>query len=305
MYEDQGARIAASVRRWGEKVFSSVFGSGPARDAYLGMRARGDVELVFRPASPSLLGLPWELMADPARDRPLALEVAGVGRSLPVAPDATQTVAVPGGRLRVLMVISRSAGGGDVGYRMIARPLLGRLEAVRGAVDLVVLRPPTLEGLRAELAAAAAAGTPYQVVHFDGHGAMPGRLGGAGSPLLFVGSADEGVLVFEKPGGGADDVAASRVAQVLADAKVPVVVLNACQSAAVGKELEAAVATAPRDWLPREVTKPAGTCPRHDGLRAGLRCRCAMLDLSRYGTDVTCAARRREIQPSQLGRRNA
>ena len=35
----------------------------------------------------------------------------------------------------------------------------------------------------------------------------------------------------------------SRVAQVLAAARVPVVVLNACQSGAVGQELEAAVAT--------------------------------------------------------------
>jgi tetratricopeptide (TPR) repeat protein len=243
VYEDQGARIGASLREWGEQVFSSVFGSGLARDAYLGMRARGDVELVFRSASPLLLGLPWELMADPGRDRPLALEVAGVGRSLPVAPDAAQTVAVPGGRLRVLMVISRPAGGGDVGYRMIARPLLERLEAVRGAVDLVVLRPPTLEALRGELAAATAAGTPYQVVHFDGHGVMPGRSRGAGGGLTFGSQEGEGVLVFEKPGGGADHVLASRVAQVLADAKVPVVVLNACQSAAVGKELEAAVAT--------------------------------------------------------------
>jgi CHAT domain len=203
----------------------------------------GNFALVFRSASPSLLGLPWELMADPGRDRPLALEVAGVGRSLPVAPDAPQTVAVPGGRLRVLMVISRPAGGGDVGYRMIARPLLERLEAVRGAVDLVVLRPPTLEALRTELTAAGAAGAPYQVVHFDGHGVMPGRPGGAASPLMFAAAAGEGVLVFEKPGGGADHVAASRVAQVLTDANVPVVVLNACQSAAVGKELEAAVAT--------------------------------------------------------------
>jgi len=243
VYEDKGARIGASLREWGEQVFLSVFGSGSARDAYLGMRARGDVELVFRSASPSLLGLPWELMADPARDRPLALEVAGVGRSLPVAPDAAQTVAVPGGKLRVLMVISRPGGDRDVGYRMIARPLLERLEAVRGVVDLMVLRPPTLEALRAELAAAVAAGTPYQVVHFDGHGFMPGRPGGAGSPLTFAAPAGEGVLVFEKPGGGADHVPASRVAQVLTDAKVPVVVLNACQSAAVGKELEAAVAT--------------------------------------------------------------
>jgi tetratricopeptide (TPR) repeat protein len=54
----------------------------------------------------------------------------------------------------------------------------------------------------------------------------------------------EGVLAFEKPGGGAELVGASKVAAALAEGKVPVVVLNACQSGAVGKELEASVATA-------------------------------------------------------------
>src|SRR5204863_5399362 len=38
-------------------------------------------------------------------------------------------------------------------------------------------------------------------------------------------------------------VAAADVARVLAEARVPVVVLNACQSGAVGKQVEAAVAT--------------------------------------------------------------
>ena len=54
----------------------------------------------------------------------------------------------------------------------------------------------------------------------------------------------EGVLAFEQPGGGSDHVAASKVAAALAEGKVPVVVLNACQSGAVGKDLEASVATA-------------------------------------------------------------
>ena len=242
VYEDRGARIKASLGEWGKQVFTSLFGSGPARDAYLKLRALSDMEIVFRSSSPSLLGLPWELMADPGQDHPLALETAGVSRSLQMAPDAAGTVAVPGGRLRVLMVIARPAGSGDVGYRMIARPLLERLDAVRGSVDLVVLRPPTLEALRAELDRAVTAGEPYQVVHFDGHGVMSGRRGGADG-LTFAGPPAEGELVFEKPGGGADHVPSSRVAQVLADAKVPVVVLNACQSGAVGKELEAAVAT--------------------------------------------------------------
>ena len=141
------------------------------------------------------------------------------------------------------MVISRPAGAADVGFRMIARPLLERLEAVRGQVELVVLRPPTLDALAGTLAEAAAAGEPFQVVHFDGHGVLVGRAAGAGAPGMYQDAASEGMLVFQAADGGRDPVPASRVAQVLAAARVPVVVLNACQSGAVGKQLEAAVAT--------------------------------------------------------------
>ena len=56
-------RWQARLAGWGEAVFAAVFGSGPARDAYQRMRARtAGLELVFRSASPGLLGLPWELM---------------------------------------------------------------------------------------------------------------------------------------------------------------------------------------------------------------------------------------------------
>ena len=236
--------MAAHLAEWGRVVFEAVFASPHARHAYESVRAgRSPVEVVFQSKSPGLLGLPWELMADPARPRPLALDVAGVSRSLPTS-DLAKTIEIPGGRLRVLMVISRPAGAADVGYRMIARPLLQRLDAVRGRVDLVVLRPPTLDALGQVLAAAARSGEPFQAVHFDGHGVLPGRRPpGAGAPHMFHSPGPEGVLVFEKPDGSADEVPASRVAQVLAVAQVPVVVLNACQSGAVGKDLEAAVAT--------------------------------------------------------------
>ena len=203
------------------------------------------MELVFRSPEPGLLGLPWELMRGP--DGPVALRLAGVSRALPVA-DLAATAAVAGGRLRVLMVISRPAGTEDVGYQMVARPLLERLGAVRGQVDLVVLRPPTLQALRTQLAEAAEAGRPFQVVHFDGHGILPGRPAGGpgpgGRPVMLAGPAAEGVLAFEQPDGGSEAVSASQFAAVLRDAKVPVVVLNACQSGAVGKDLEASVATA-------------------------------------------------------------
>ena len=125
---------------------------------------------------------------------------------------------------------------------MIARPLLERLDAVRGEVNLIVLRPPTLDALQYALAQANAQGQPFHVVHFDGHGVLTGRrTARAGAPLRHAGG--EGILSFENRVGGAHRVPATRVAQVLADAKVPVVVLNACQSGAVGEDLEAAVAT--------------------------------------------------------------
>jgi hypothetical protein len=227
VYGDRGPRVQAALPGWGTAMFSAVFGPGAGRESHVRLRdGSAGVEVVFRSASAALLGLPWELMCD--QDGPLALSLAGLSRCLPTV-ELAETVEVPGTRLRVLMVISRPARGGDMGYRLIARPLLERLDAVRGDVDLTVLRPPTLDALRGRVTAAVAAGEPFHVVHFDGHGALsPGQ---------------EGVLVFERPRGGSHLVPASEVAAALAGGQVPVVVLNACQSGAVGKELEAAVAT--------------------------------------------------------------
>ena len=243
VWEDRGPAVQAKLTSWGDLVFGSVFGPGPARDVYQRARDKG-LEVVFRSAEPGLLALPWELMRDSAG--PVALGRGGISRSLPVA-DGAGTLEVAGGRLRVLMVISRPAGAADVGYQMVARPLLERLDAVRGEVDLTVLRPPTFDALADALKAAAARDEPFHVVHFDGHGAMPGRARGAvvvgGRAAMMTGPA-EGVLAFEKPGGGSDQVAASKVAAMLAEGRVPVAVLNACQSGAVGKDLEASVATA-------------------------------------------------------------
>ena len=154
VWEDRGPRIEKQLASWGEAIFGWVFRAGPARDAYQRAREQ-DLALVVRSASPALLGLPWELMRGPAG--PAALNFAGFSRTL-AGTDLARTLEVPGRRLRVLMVISRPAGTGDVGYRLVARPLLDRLGAVHGEVDLVVLRPPTLGALRDALERAAAAG---------------------------------------------------------------------------------------------------------------------------------------------------
>jgi hypothetical protein len=94
VWEDRGPAIQGRLAGWGDLVFGSVFGTGPARDAYQRARDRG-MEMVFRSAEPGLLGLPWELMHDGTG--PVALGAGGISRSLPVTGRAG-TLHEPGGR---------------------------------------------------------------------------------------------------------------------------------------------------------------------------------------------------------------
>lgn len=245
-YAGRGEAIAQRLSAWGQLMFTGLFGAGPARDAYIGLRSRtgsrNAVQIVVRSGSPTWLGLPWELMTDPDRSpAPLVLDGVSVARSLPTPIGAAFDVG--GELLRVLMVISRPRGVADVGYRMIARHLVSRLELVAGKVELVVLRPPTVDSLEATLRAAREAGNPFQIVHFDGHGVLTGNHARAdGADSYADPNSGVGMLLFEHPGGGDDPVPAERIGRVLADGQVPVVVLNACQSGAVGKQVEATVA---------------------------------------------------------------
>ena len=249
VYEQRGARVEAALAGWGEALFASVFGAGAARDAYVAVRSRGvAAQVVVRSGDERALGLPWELLRDPGQPDALALSGVAVTRMLPSQVPAPG-VRAAGERLRVLMVIARPAGAQDVGYQMVARRLLPLLSGLRGAVELTVLRPPSFARFEQVLTEAARAGEPFQVVHFDGHGAfasVPSVTGGGGGggfdPTRFAGPAS-GMLAFEREGGGADLVEAARVGRVLAGARVPLVVLNACQSGQVGAAVEAGVAT--------------------------------------------------------------
>ncbi|OLT30517.1 hypothetical protein BJF83_24720 [Nocardiopsis sp. CNR-923] len=248
-YADKGQAVAEKMTEWGTALFDTVFAPGPWREAYGALRARATpAEIVIQSTSPLHLGLPWELLHDPQRDRPLVLDGIGIVRSLPTNP-LEPAFPLEQKNLRVLMVIARPHGEKDVSYRLIARPLLERLEAVRGKVDLIVLRPPTLDRLQEVLEQAVREGRPFQVVHFDGHGAFGPTPPPGPDPerewdrRLFQGAIPQGMLAFEKPQGGTHLVEATQVAAVLAEGQVPVVVLNACQSGQLEAVAEAAIAT--------------------------------------------------------------
>jgi len=244
VYEDRGREIEARLPELGERLFDSLFGQGKAgRDAYLRGRESSSWELWLASSSPEFLSLPWELLRDPKRGTPLALDLAGVHRTIESQDPPFE--ARSGETLKVLMVIARPYGPRDVPYRTVARPLLERLKPVAGKVELEVLRPPTFDRLKERLREAAEAGGPFQILHFDGHGSFqPAVRGGSPDPLRYGSGRQEGVLLFETETGGESLAGASELAPVLRDAGVPLLVLNACQSGMVGgASPEASVAT--------------------------------------------------------------
>jgi hypothetical protein len=215
---DQLTRIRDAQRKIGEVLYAALF-AGDA--AALGARVRAEGDAALRVEIRDELydaAVPWELLADPGVEEPLALRAASFVRTIGTVAQAPADRAVR----RVLLLISRPGGVYDIGYWTVAYELWRTLSALpRVKVD--VLRPPTFDALDDRLRAAAAAGVPYTAVHFDGHGVIENPFGAA---------RDTGYLVFETPGrGGPDFVDGTTLGRVLAGHDVLLLTMNACRSA--------------------------------------------------------------------------
>ena len=121
------------------------------------------------------------------------------------------------------------------------------LVAAGGGVDrtaelparVTILRPPTFERLREHLRERPAY---YHIVHFDGHGGYgTGSVSGDGAPHLFRGP--QGCWCLKNEHGQPDPVPADRLGALLREYRIPVMVLNACQSAMVDDRAEDAFAS--------------------------------------------------------------
>jgi tetratricopeptide (TPR) repeat protein len=257
---DPAPALAAEVEHMltglGVALFRAVFHSGDgARDLWATVRDRLPslrVEVESDVDGSALL--PWELLRDPATQSPLACAAAAFVRTHPgTARGPVLPPPASGGRLRVLLVICRPAGGDDVPFRSVAGQLVRHGGHPRSAVDLDVLRPPTFARLEEVLRTAARAGAPYQVVHFDGHGTWASLTTGNGgrdgdgvdgdeavelSPtrlgvLSPIRPGAHGYLLFEAPGLPENRllVDGPALGRLLAETGVGVLVLNACRSA--------------------------------------------------------------------------
>ena len=251
----------ARLEQTGAALFRHVFGGGDAagiweraRDRLAGVRVEVDADPGAGP------GLAWELLRDPGRNAPVALDAGAFVRTHLQAAGHPDLPEPAGDRLRVLLVICRPGRGEDVPFRSVASRLVRGGAGQMEGLDLDVLRPATFARLSQVLHAAKDAGRPYHVVHFDGHGtwldladlaedADGGEEGGGAagdgsgltvSPLRYevpvagtVRPGQHGYLLFEDPGSADNQQLADgpTMGRLLVDTGVPVLVLNACRSA--------------------------------------------------------------------------
>src|SRR5436305_14559887 len=216
-------RIERNLDEWGHKLHDALF-TAPENRALLKELLAGPEprELTLATRDSELLRLPWELMADDAGS--LAQRVS-VRRQLETPEKTTPRPAeLP---LRMLYIVSRPSDAGFIDPRLTAKALLDALDPLGGSVRVDFCRPPTLARMEEMLRDAQRSAEPYGLVHFDGHG-------------TFQAESQSGFLCFEESAyisgeSATDFVHSDHLGKLLARYEIPLVVLEACRSASVGK----------------------------------------------------------------------
>lgn len=221
--------VERDIDRVGTDLFRAAFDSNDsARALWESIRSTvSDTTFHVALEGTGAADLPWELIRDPLDPVPLACRAEAFVR-VPAATGADEP-ALPATRaLRVLSVISRPGGTADVRFRSVAAHVLHA--AVRQPMEFVVLRPSTFDALADAVHAAHAAGRPYSVLHFDGHGTYEDLVAKYADMRR---QRPRGYLMFEDPDSrvGAEPIDGSTLGRLLVRYDVPIVMLNACRSA--------------------------------------------------------------------------
>jgi tetratricopeptide (TPR) repeat protein len=245
------ARIESRMADMGTDLFRAVFESSEtARRLWARLQpSLADTRIEIITEIREATAIPWELLRDPLTCTPLALEAAGFVRTQAdqarTARPLDQSPLEAGeSKIRILLAICRPRGREDVPFRSVASRILRSLsQDARDVVQLDVLRPATFEQLAKTLRAAKRAGQPYHVLHFDGHGTYmdmpePDKLAAFLKTLGVVTlgkprAGRHGYVLFENPqaASNAELVDGDSLGKLMVETGVPVLVLNACQSA--------------------------------------------------------------------------
>lgn len=208
--------VEANLRIWGKQLFDAVFAEPDARSVYADFRnsERDRRHIAIYTTDPQVLRLPWELLADEqgylfTKRRPI-----GIRRRIQKSQTTPRNpFQLP---VNVLMVVSRPDDAGFIDPRSSAEALLNAIKPIRDRVNVEFLYPPTLDALDDRLGNSSL--PAVHVVHFDGHG-------------VYDAASGLGYLAFEQADHKTHLVDAEHLGNLLNETGVPLMVLDACQSA--------------------------------------------------------------------------
>ncbi|MEA2604902.1 MAG: hypothetical protein QOF89_5894 [Acidobacteriota bacterium] len=263
MAQERAEGIASKLPGWGQELYQAALGKESARDVLTAWQSASqasdtaerrfsvqvDRELpegspeearaAAGEAATELLALPWELLHDGRSWLFQGKHAVRVRRRLPNRhPQPARPTALP---VRILLVSPRpekDGKGNRIGYidhRVSARPLIEAVENLGDLARLQILQPPTYIALEKALLAGDKS-YPFDVVHFDGHGVYDRRLGLGG--LCFEDPNDEDKLEERT----LDFVDATKLAGLVREHRIPLVFLEACQTAVAEVDPTASVA---------------------------------------------------------------
>lgn len=246
VFTERAKRIEEKLPHWGHELYDAATAAQSARelladwqlategierrfsifvDSRLPEGSGVDEQLAANEAASGLLALPWELMHDGRSFLFQGQNPVRVRRCLPKerAEKAIES-SLP---IRILLVSPRpeDESAAYIDHRISARPLVDAVESLGELAELTVLAPPTFQALQQALRKASDAGKRFDVIHFDGHGVY-NRERGLGA-LCFEDPQDS-----EKMSKRASElIDAEKLAALIRDYRVPLVFLEACQSA--------------------------------------------------------------------------
>ena len=210
------------LREVGQQLFAALLGQGEVAGCYrasaaLAAASEQELRVVVRIGDPVLAGLPWEAMYDAANGAYVCRRGQLV-RHVDVPSAATPLMVNP--PLRILAVVSSPRGSAALDVAAERRQLDGALSPLTDARRAELVWAPSADwaGLQETLLRG-----PWHVLHFVGHGAF--------DPVQ-----QEGVLTLTRQDGEADPVRASRLVDLLRQARPAprLVVLNSCSGATTG-----------------------------------------------------------------------
>ncbi|MDD3326480.1 MAG: tetratricopeptide repeat protein [Zoogloea sp.] len=267
--DDQARRIRQRLAEIGQALFDAACGAHRAAQRLFDrFQESTDAQRVLTIESQHapILALPWELLHDSTphgnflfRDKP----PISVRRRIPGATGGRASSRLADKeRLHLLFVVSRPGDAGFLDPRADPAAVMDAVDAhAPGRVTWECLHPATLDALHARLDDDTL--PPVDILHFDGHGTFrqlseedvhraPALYGGdvlreitetrtetraaSGAPVPGGGQPARvgiGFLVFEDAGQRSHLVSAKKLGDVLFRARVSLVILSACESAAI------------------------------------------------------------------------